>query len=74
MTVIEQEKARLVQRPSEQVTLEASVAVVTETSAGSPESPEIVYFHAELPALDAREYPVLAAIWNNDEDAIFDTL
>lgn len=24
--------------------------------------------------LDARDYPVLAAIWDNDDDAIFDTL
>ncbi len=31
--------------------------------------------HAEgRTALSAREYPILAAIWNNDEDAIYDTL
>ncbi|MCK6564695.1 MAG: hypothetical protein L6Q80_08100 [Dehalococcoidia bacterium] len=24
--------------------------------------------------IDARQYPVLAAVWNNDDDAIFDSL
>ncbi|MHB8515489.1 MAG: hypothetical protein ACYC9X_04900 [Dehalococcoidia bacterium] len=71
MEVIELEKARLVQRSSERVTLEVSVTVVTETSAGSA---EIAYFVATPPSLDANDYPTLAAIWNNDEDAIFDTL
>ncbi len=24
--------------------------------------------------IDARDYPILAAIWDNDDDAIFDTM
>lgn len=28
----------------------------------------------EARCIDARQYPVLAAVWDNDDDAIFDNL
>ena len=71
MQAIEFEKARIVERSSE-VTLEASVAVLTETTAGSL---EVVYYIATEPAaLDGAAYPSLAAVWDNEEDAVFDNL
>ncbi len=73
--VIEFEEARIIERTSS-VTLERSVAVFTlETMAGAAESPEIlIYIASEPAALNAVDYPSLAAVWDNEDDAIFDTM
>lgn len=75
MPVIEFEKARITQRSSA-VTLGASVAVLTETAAGTAtDNPDVHYYIATLPmALDGGAYPSLVAVWDNEQDAIFDTL
>ncbi|TAK67173.1 MAG: hypothetical protein EPO22_03165 [Dehalococcoidia bacterium] len=76
MTTQVLEQGRIVESKSA-VTLEQSVSVFTTATvaAGTSLSPEIAYFIASEPvALDAVSYPSLAAVWDNEEDAIFDDL
>ena len=69
MTVIEFERARVVQALDPGTQLSTSTAVITETSAGS----EIQVFVAQ-PVLDLAAYPILSAIWDNEDDAVFDAI
>jgi len=75
--VIDLEKPRLIYSKSKKVRLaESSGAVVTVTAAGSEEV--LVHVVAPLPAeapfLRGEDYPALVRIWDNDDDAIFDTM
>ncbi len=68
MQVIEFERAKITQRAST-VTLGASVAVLAETTASTPDNPDIHYYIATgVTVLDGKLYPSLAAVWENDDD------
>ncbi len=52
-----------------------SAVAFTHTSAGPFNSPEISYVIVGEPAaLDGAAYPALVAVWDNEQDAIFDTV
>ena len=73
--VIDLDKPRLIY--SKEATLaDSSGAVVTVTEAGSEEVQ--VFVLAPLPVQTAflcgEEYPALVRVWDNDDDAIFDTM
>jgi hypothetical protein len=72
--VIELEKPRLIY--SKEATLaDSSGAVVTVTEAGSEEVRVFVIPPlAEAPFLRGEDYPALVRVWDNDDDAIFDTM
>jgi hypothetical protein len=68
--VIDLEKPRLIYSRSKEVTLaESSGAVVTVTEAGSEEVRVFV-----VGSLRGEDYPALVRVWDNDDDAIFDTM
>lgn len=71
---IELGAAHLVAGNGSSVTLASSVTVLTSATASLGDSPGVSYYVASRQALDAATYPSLAAIWDNDQDAIFDTL
>ena len=67
--VIDLERPRLIE--SKDATLaESSRAVVTVTAAGSDE----VRLFPFAPFLRGEDYPALVRVWDNDDDAIFDTM
>jgi hypothetical protein len=67
--VIDLERPRLIE--SKDATLaESSMAVVTVTTAGSDEVRVVVV----APFLRGEDYPALVRVWDNDDDAIFDTM
>ena len=73
--VIDLERPRLIY--SKEATLsESSGAVVTVTAAGSEEV--LVLVVAPLPVgapfLRGEDYPALVRVWDNDDDAIFDSM
>jgi len=75
--VIDLEKPRLIYSKSKKVTLaESSGAVVTVAKAGSEEVRVFVIgsLPVEAPFLRGEDYPALVRIWDNDDDAIFDTM
>ena len=75
--VVDLEKPRLIYAESKEVTLaESSGAVVTITEAGSEEVRVFVvgYLPVEAPFLRGEDYPALVRVWDNDDDAIFDTM
>jgi hypothetical protein len=51
--------------------LASSVTVLAETVAAAVNSSDIHYYVA---AVEGATYPALAAVWENEEDAIFDNL
>lgn len=74
MPAIQFEAARITQRSSDAVTLGPSVAVLTETAAATAtDSPDVHYYIAPH-ALDGAAYPSLVAVWDNEQDAIFDAI
>jgi hypothetical protein len=73
--VIDLERPRLIE--SKDATLaESSRAVVTVTAAGSDEVRDFVIapLPAETPFLRGEDYPALVRVWDNDDDAVFDTM
>jgi len=75
--LIDLEKPQLIYSRSKEVTLaESSVAVVTVTEAGSEDVHVFVVapLSAEPPFLRGEDYPALVRVWDNDDDAIFDTM
>jgi hypothetical protein len=75
--VVDLEKPRLIYAESKEVTLaESSGAVVTITEAGSEEVRVFVVgsLPVEAPFLRGEDYPALVRVWDNDDDAIFDTM
>jgi hypothetical protein len=75
--LIDLEKPRLIYSRSKEVTLaESSGAVVTVTEAGSEDVHVFVVasLPTEAPFLRGEDYPALVRIWDNDDDAIFDTM
>jgi hypothetical protein len=73
--VIDLERPRLIE--SKDATLaESSRAVVTVTEAGSDQVHFIVIapLPAEAPFLRGEDYPALVRVWDNDDDAVFDTM
>jgi hypothetical protein len=72
--VIDLEKPRLIYSRSKEVTLaESSGAVVTVAEAEvrvAVVGPLLV----EAPFLRGEDYPALVRVWDNDDDAIFDTM
>ncbi len=49
--------------------------VFAQTAAGPTNSPEVAYVIVNEPcALDGAAYPSLVAMWDNEQDAIFDTI
>ena len=73
--VIDLERPRLIE--SKDATLaESSRAVVTVTEAGSD---QVRFFMvaplpAQAPFLRGEDYPALVRVWDNDDDAVFDTM
>jgi hypothetical protein len=66
--VIDLQRPRLIE--SKNATLaESSRAVVTVTEAGSD---EVRYF--VVASLRGEDYPALVRVWDNDDDAVFDTM
>ena len=66
--VIDLERPRLIE--SKDATLaESSRAVVTVTEAGSD---QVRFF--VIAFLRGEDYPALVRVWDNDDDAVFDTL
>ena len=75
--LIDLEKPRLIYSRSKEVTLaQSSGAVVTVTEAGSEDVRVFVVapLPAETPFLRGEDYPALVRVWDNDDDAIFDTM
>jgi hypothetical protein len=72
--VIDLERPRLIY--SKEATLaDSSGAVVTVTEAGSEEVHVFVVAPpAEAPFLRGEDYPALVRVWDNDDDAIFDSM
>jgi hypothetical protein len=73
--VIDLERPRLIE--SKDATLaESSTAVVTVTEAGSDQVQFFVKapLPVEEPSLRGEDYPALVRVWDNDDDAIFDTM
>lgn len=71
---IELGAAHLVPGSRSNVTLASSVTVLASATASLGNTQGVSYYMASRQALDAATYPSLAAIWDNDQDAIFDTL
>lgn len=71
LQLIELERATLVEAGDSGLQVEISVAVASTNVAGDA---EVTIYIAEPLALDGEAYPALAAVWDNDEDGIFDTL
>ena len=72
--VIDLEKPRLIYSRSKEVTLaESSGAVVTVTEAEVRVS-VVGSLPVEAPFLRGEDYPALVRVWDNDDDAIFDTM
>ena len=72
--VIDLEKPRLIYSRSKEVTLaESSGAVVTVTEAEVRVS-VVGSLLVEAPFLRGEDYPALVRVWDNDDDAIFDTM
>ena len=73
MQVTEFEEARITEFSDRvpNVRLESSVTVLAETAAAAVNTSEIHYYVA---AVEGTKYPALAAVWENEEDAIFDNL
>ena len=75
--LIDLEKPRLIYSRSKEVTLaESSGAVVTVTEAGSEDVLVFVVapLAVERPFLRGEDYPALVRVWDNDDDAVFDTM
>ena len=76
-SVIDLERPRLIE--SKDATLaESSRAVVTVTAAETG-SDQVRFFiiaplTAEAPFLRGEDYPALVRVWDNDDDAVFDTM
>jgi hypothetical protein len=70
--VTEFARARIVMS-SFDVKLETSVAVLTNTTAGTASDSGVAYYIAPH-ALDGSAYPSLVAVWDNEQDAIFDAV
>ena len=73
--VIDVERPRLIY--SKEATLaESSGAVVTVTVAGSEEVLVLVVapLPVDAPFLRGEDYPALVRVWDNDDDAIFDSM
>jgi hypothetical protein len=70
MQVTEFQKARIVTESEQmsKVTLASSMTVSAEAAANNS---GIYYYSA---AVEGTKYPALAAVWENEEDAIFDNL
>jgi hypothetical protein len=71
-TAIDLDKARIVMSFFD-VKLETSVAVLTNTTAGTASNSDVALYIAPH-ALDGAAYPALVAVWDNEQDAIFDTI
>ena len=74
--VIDLEKPRLAGATKARLS-DSSMAVVTVTEAGSADVSIYVYpgpVTTELPYLRGEDYPALVRIWDNDDDATFDTM
>lgn len=52
--------------------LVSSVAQTVET--GQRDGTAVAHYNATPTPLSAKDYPILAALWDNEDDAIFDTL
>jgi len=69
--VVDLERPRLVESKATTARLaESSMTVVTVTEAGSDE----VRLFRFAPFLRGEDYPALARVWDNDDDAVFDTM
>jgi len=73
--VIDLERPRLVESKSATLA-ESSRAVVTVTEAGSDQVHlfMVAPLPAEAPFLRGEDHPALVRVWDNDDDAIFDTM
>ena len=70
--VLEMEKPRLVLADGAQLDVKSSVAVSGSTAAGSV---DVAYFVMQEPTpLEGEDYPALVKVWDNDVDAIYDTV
>ena len=67
--IVELQGPRLIQ--SDSATLEASSTIATVAVAGSI---DVSYYIFDDHALSGEDYPALVRVWDNDADAIYDTL
>ncbi len=80
MVVFEQEKARIVSSATAGVALITSVTVVSQGATDAHSVVTMTYATVATTSqpvvnpLRGEEYPSLVAIWDNDDDAIYDQI
>lgn len=68
--VTELGKAILIEAADAETNVEVSLTVGSSNAAGDSE----ITLYVVTKAIDSREYPVLAAVWDEDDDDFYDSL